>query len=106
MDTLSVIILGVVLLLIFDVFFIFHVRKKRQGSFKLVIEKGIIVENKGTVPAEFLYDIQQLSRMYKPENLIINGRDINSSHPKLDFMGNINPELQGKIEHSLQLSLQ
>lgn len=106
MDTLSVIILGVVLLLIFDVFFIFHVRKKRQGSFKLVIEKGIIVENKGTVPAEFLYDIQQLSRMYKPENLIINGRDIHSSHPKLDFMGNINPELQGKIEHSLQLSLQ
>ncbi|MCN4145298.1 MAG: hypothetical protein LC437_09900 [Thiohalomonas sp.] len=53
MDTLTVIIIGVVILLIFDVFLIHHVRKKRKGSFKLVIENGVITENKGNVPSEF-----------------------------------------------------
>ena len=106
MDTLTVIILGVILLLIFDVFFIAHIRKKRQGNFKLVIEKGIIVENKGNVPPEFLYDVQQLARMYKPENLIINGHGVKGSEPELQFMGTITSELQSKIEHSLKLSLQ
>ena len=105
MDTLSVIIVGVILLLIFDVFFIFHVRRKRQSGFKLVIEKGIIVENKGAVPAEFLYDVQQLARMYKPESLIINGRDINSQ-PKLEILGSYSQELRHKIEKALELSLQ
>jgi hypothetical protein len=106
MDTLTIIILGVIFLLIFDAFFIFYVRKKRQGSFKLVIEKGIIVETKGTIPSEFLYDMQQLARMYKPENLIINGSGSTKRIPRLDFLGNISPELQDKIEQSLKLSLQ
>jgi len=106
MDTLSVIIIGVIVLLFFDGYFIHRIRKKRRNDFKLVIEKGIIVESKGSAPAEFLYDIQQLARIYKPENLIINGRDICSHKPKLEFLGTINPELQLKIEQSLQLSLQ
>ena len=106
MDTLPVIIIGVIVLLIFDGYFIYRIRKKRCNDFKLVIEKGIIVESKGFVPAEFLYDIQQLARIYKPENLIINGRDISSHKPKLEFLGTINPELQLKIEQSLQLSMQ
>ena len=105
MDTLNVIIIGVILLLIFDVFFIFHVRRKRQSSFKLVIEKGFIVENNGAVPAEFLYDVQQLARMYKPESLIINGRNI-KSQPKLEILGSYNQELRNKIEKALELSLQ
>lgn len=106
MDTLVVIIIGVIFLLILDVFFIHRIRKKRRNDFKLVIEKGIIVESNGSVPAEFLYDIQQLARMHKPETLIINGRDISSRAPKLEFLGTISPELQLKIEQSLQLSLQ
>ncbi len=106
MDILSIIIIGVVVLLIADSFLIYYVRRKRRGSFKLVIEKGIIIENNGNVPAEFLYDIQQLARMSKPESLIINGSGIESSEPKLEFMGNISFELREKIEHALSLSLQ
>ena len=106
MDILSIIIIGVVILFIADSFLIYFVRRKRKGSFKLVIEKGIIVENNGHVPAEFLYDIQQLSRMTKPESLIINGSGIQTSKPKLEFLGNISAELKTKIEHSLTLSLQ
>lgn len=106
MDSLSVIIIGVILLVIFDVYLLHRLRKKRRNDFKLVIEKGVIVENRGAVPAEFLYDVQQLARMHKTETLIINGREINSRAPKLDFLGTISPELQHKIEHALQLSLQ
>ena len=106
MDTLSVIIIGVVVLLVADGFLIHYVRRKRKGSFKLVIEKGIITENNGNIPAEFLYDIQQLSRMSKPDSLIINGSGIESREPRLEFLGNISVELKEKIRHSLMISLQ
>lgn len=106
MDTLTIIIIAVSLLLIFDVFLIRRIRKKRQGRFKLVIEKGIIIENKGTVPSGFLYDVQQLSRITKPDSLIINGSGIETAAPKLEFRGNVSAELKAKIEHSLTLSLQ
>lgn len=98
------VIIGVVLLLAFDVCFIFRIRKKRQGSFKLVIEKGVITESNGNIPAEFLYDMQQLARMTKPESLIINGSGLSGNSPKLEFRGHISAELQAKIEHSLILS--
>lgn len=106
MDTLTTIIIAVVLLLIVDVFLIRHMRKKRQDCFKLVIEKGIIIENKGNVPSEFLYDVQQLSRITKPDSIIINGSGIENGNPKLEFRGNVSAELKAKIEHSLSLSLQ
>lgn len=106
MDTLTVIIIGVLILLIFDAFLIVHVRKKRKGSFKLVIEKGVIIENKGHIPAEFLYDIQQLARINKPDSLIINGSGLIGKEPKLEFLGVLDPQLQTKIEQSLNLSLQ
>ncbi len=106
MSTLLVIIIGVVILLIFDALLIGHVRKKRQGQFKLVIEKGVITENIGQVPSEFLYDVQQLARINKPDSLIINASDTNSAEPKLDFLGSIDDNLKQKIRHSLQLSLQ
>ena len=106
MDTLTVIIIGVLLLLIVDAFLIYHVRKKRKDSFKLVIEDGIITKNSGNIPSEFLYDIQQLARINKPDTLIINGSAISSGSPKLEFKGVLSPELQQKIEHSLSLSLQ
>lgn len=105
MDTLTVIIIGVLILLIFDAFLINHLRKKRKDSFKLVIEKGIITQNNGNIPSEFLYDIQQLSRINKPDALIINGSNISSNEPKLEIKGVISPELQEKIEYSLVLSL-
>ena len=105
MDTLTVIIIGVLILLIFDAFLINHLRKKRKDAFKLVIEKGIITKNDGNIPAEFLYDIQQLSRINKPDALIINGSNISSDEPKLEIKGVISPELQKKIKHSLVLSL-
>jgi hypothetical protein len=106
MDTLSVIIIGVIVVLIFDVYFIVHIRKKRQGMFKLVIEKGLVVEHQGNVPSEFLYDIQQLARIYKPDSLILNGSGINTSSPELKILGQLNEELKSKIERSLKLSLQ
>ena len=106
MDISTIIISGVILLLIFDVYFIYHIRKKRQGSFKLVIENGIIKENKGNIPSEFLYDAQQLARINKPESLIINGSSITGNEPKLEFRGAISSELQEKFENSLTLSLQ
>jgi len=106
MDSLTVIIIGVVLLLIVDAYLLYRIRKKRQGSFKLVIEKGKITKNIGHVPAEFLYDIQQLTRMNKLENLIINGSGLPGHASRLEFRGNISPELQDKIKHSLSLSQQ
>ncbi|MCU7939188.1 MAG: hypothetical protein KZQ64_12745 [gamma proteobacterium symbiont of Bathyaustriella thionipta] len=106
MDTLTVIISGVVILLIFDAFLIYYVRKKRKGSFKLVIEKGVITENQGNIPSEFLYDIQQLARINKPDSLIINGSGLTTNDPKLEFLGVIDPQLQIKMEQSLVLSLQ
>lgn len=106
MDTLTVIIIGVLILLIFDAFLIYHVRKKRKGSFKLVIESGVITENKGNVPSEFLYDIQQLARINKPDSLVVNGSGITGNNPKLEILGLIEPELKIKIEQSLVLSLQ
>ena len=106
MDILSIIIIGVVVLLIADGFFMYYIRRKRKGYFKLVIEKGIIVENNGNVPAEFLYDIQQLARMSKPDSIIINASGIETSDPKLEFLGNISTELKAKIEQSLIISLQ
>ncbi|MCU7833862.1 MAG: hypothetical protein KZQ83_01320 [gamma proteobacterium symbiont of Taylorina sp.] len=106
MDILSIIIIGVAALLLADGFLIHYVRKKRKGSFKLVIEKGIITENQGNIPSEFLYDIQQLSRMSKPDSLIINGSGIESSEPSLEFLGNISVDLKEKIKHSLTISLQ
>jgi len=106
MDTLSVIIVVVLVLLLADAFLIYYIRRKRKGQFKLVIEKGVIAENIGDVPAEFLYDIQQLFRISKPKSLIINGIGINSSDPKLTFVGHISEDLKNKMKHSLKLSLQ
>ncbi|MCK5664167.1 MAG: hypothetical protein KAI17_11810 [Thiotrichaceae bacterium] len=106
MNTLTVIIIGVLILLIFDAFLIYYVRKKRKGSFKLVIEKGVITENRGNVPSEFLYDIQQLARINKPDSLIINGSGITGNDPKLEFLGVIDPELRTKMQQSLIISLQ
>ena len=106
MDTLTVIIIGVSILLIFDAFLIYHLRRKRKDSFKLLIEKGVITEKKGNIPSEFLYDVQQLSRIYKPDTLIILGSNISSNDPKLEIKGLISPEIQKKIEDSLLLSLQ
>lgn len=106
MDTLTVIIIGVLLILIVDAFLIYHVRKKRKDSFKLIIEQGVITKNSGNIPSEFLYDVQQLSRINKPDALIINASEVSSGKPKLEFKGVITPELQQKIEQSLSLSLQ
>ena len=106
MDTLTVIIIGVVILLIFDALLIIHLKRKKKDRFKLIIEKGIITKDEGNIPSEFLYDVQQLSRINKPDALIINGSHILSSNPKLEFKGIISPELKIKIEDSLKLSLQ
>ncbi len=106
MDTLTIIIIGVTALLIFDVFLIRHLRKKNKDRFKLVIEDGVITKNDGNVPSEFLYDIQQLSRINKPDTLIIYGDDVSSGKPTLEIKGLISPELKKKIEESLTLSLQ
>ena len=104
MDTLTIIIVGVIILLTFDAFFIFYIRRKRQGQFKIIIEKGVIIKNEGNIPSEFLYDVQQLVRMYKPENVIINGSGIKSGEPKMEIRGVIEPQLQEKIEQALKLS--
>ncbi len=106
MDTLTIIIIGVAVLLVFDALLILHIRKKPRNTFKMIIEKGVIVKNEGDIPSEFLYDVQQLVRMYKPENVIIYATEINTSEPKLEFRGGIEPELQLKIERALQLSIQ
>lgn len=106
MDSLSIIIAGIVLLLVIDFFIIRQIRKKRQGSFKIVIEKGRISETKGNPPSEFLFDIQQLARMFHTETLIINGQGTHGKSPSLNFVGNINPQLRQKIDQAFHLSLQ
>lgn len=106
MDTLTVIIIGVSILLIFDAFLIVHLRKKRQDSFKIIVENAKVIDTSGNTPSEFLYDIQQLARINNIDTLILNGSSISSGEPKLEIRGVISAELQKKIEHSLELSLQ
>ncbi|MCW8932834.1 MAG: DUF3634 family protein [Gammaproteobacteria bacterium] len=106
MDTLTIIIVGVSAILIFDAFLIFHLKKKRKDSFKIIVEKAKVTQNTGNTPPEFLYDIQQLARINNVDTLIINGSKISSGSPNLEVKGNISQELQEKIEHSLELSLQ
>lgn len=105
MDTLIIIIIGVTILLIFDGFLIQHLRKKRRDSFKVIVEQAKVTQNIGNTPPEFLYDIQQLARINNIDTLIINGSDISSDDPKMELKGIISPELQKKIEQSLELSL-
>jgi len=106
MNTLSIIITGVIILLLFDIFLMRHIRKKRKGQFKLVIEKARVIETQGEPPSEFLYDLQQLARINNIEALIINGKNINTTSPDLEFLGNIEHQLKQKLVHSLTLSLQ
>ncbi len=105
MNTLTVIIIGVTALLIFDAFLIHHLRKKKKDSFKVIVEQAKVTQNIGNTPPEFLYDIQQLARINNIDALIINGSNISSDEPKLELKGIINSELQKKIEQSLELSL-
>jgi hypothetical protein len=105
METLTLIIIGISLFLMLTLFLLISFKKKRQHHFKLIIEKGIITTNTANVPVEFLYDTQQLARIYKPDYLIINGRHINAKTPIIIFKGVISLELQTKLEQSLILSL-
>ncbi len=105
MDTLTVIIIGVSILLIFDFLLIHHLRKKRRDSFKVIVEQAKVTKNEGNTPSEFLYDIQQLARIHNVDALIINGSNISSDSPDLEIKGVVSPELQKKIKHSLELSL-
>ncbi|WP_198266497.1 hypothetical protein [sulfur-oxidizing endosymbiont of Gigantopelta aegis] len=106
MDTLTVIIIGVTVLLILDFFLISYLRKKRKDRFKIIIEEGIITQNSEHIPSEFLYDLQQLSRINKPDILIINGSGLLSKQPEMEFKGNASDDLKEKIKQSLILSLQ
>jgi len=105
MDTLTVIIIGVTILLIFDALLIQHLRKKKKDSFKVIVEQAKVTKNVGNTPPEFLYDIQQLARINHIDTLIINGSNISSEDPKMEIKGAVSPELKQKIEHSLELSL-
>ncbi len=78
---------------------------RRQGSFKIVIENGVITSHSESIPSEFLYDVQQIARIEKLQYLIIKGSGIKTSSPKLFFQGEISPQLQEKFSQSLTLSL-
>ena len=80
--------------------------KNTKASFKLIIEKGIITERSGDIPSEFLYDIQQLARINKPEKLLLKGCGITANKPELKITGVIDEQLKTKMEQSLILSLQ
>jgi hypothetical protein len=82
-----------------------YLRYKHQHTFKIIIEKGLVIKNEGNIAAEFLYDIQQLSRINQPDGLIIKGSQLLSNNPIIKFEGVLSSELQQKIEHSLILSL-
>lgn len=105
MNTLTVIIIGVTILLIFDAFLIRHLRNKRKDSFKVIVEQAKVTKNVGNTPPEFLYDIQQLARINDIDTLIINGSNLSSESPEMELKGIVSPELKQKIERSLELSL-
>ena len=80
--------------------------KNKKASFKIIIEKGVITERNGDVPSEFLYDIQQLARINKPEKLVLKVYGIANNKPELKITGVIDEQLKTKMEQSLILSLQ
>ncbi len=105
MNTLTVIIVGISLLLIFDFFLIRHLRKKKKDRFKVVVEQAKVTDTSGNIPSEFLYDIQQLARIHNIDALIINGSQVPSKTPELELKGLISSEIKEKIHHSLELSI-
>ena len=80
--------------------------KNKKANFKLIVEKGVITERSGDIPSEFLYDIQQLARINKPEKFVLKGYGITDNKPELNIIGMIDIELKIKMEQSLILSLQ
>lgn len=81
-------------------------KKKQQGLFKIVIDNGYITSRTETVPAEFLYDVEQIARIEKLSHLVINGVGIKTSSPRLIFKGELSRQLREKFQKALTLSLQ
>jgi hypothetical protein len=81
-------------------------RKKQQGVFKIIIENGYISSHTEIVPAEFLYDVEQIARIEKLPRIVINGVGIKTSSPRLIFKGELSQQLREKFQQSLTLSLQ
>lgn len=107
MDGMTIIIIScVILLLIFDGYFILRLRKKRQDRFKLFIEKGQVVEFNETVPEKFLEKVKTISQSHHIQQLFIYGYDLSSNAPYLEFQGSITPELKQLFQVALQASIQ
>ena len=96
----------VVILLLFDaVFFGFLLKRKRRIIFTVFVEEGVIKSHEGDIPSEFLFDVDQLSRIYKPGNIKISGiRRHDSIY--LEFSGPMPDELKEKYKKALVLALQ
>jgi len=99
-------ILTIVVILILILLIAVLIYNNKKADFKLIIEKGVITERSGDIPSEFLYDIQQLARMNKPEKLLLKGYGITTNQPELKISGMIDKQLKSKMEYSLSLSLQ
>ena len=99
-------IIGFLFLLLLLTVFLGYRKKRLQEGFKLVLENGLITSRTGTVPPEFLYDVQQIARIEKLQYLVIKGVGIKHSAPQLIFKGELSPQLREKFQHSLMLSLQ
>lgn|GEM_PF-2017191 len=98
-------IIIIVLLLLFDAVFLGLLRsRRRRVVFSFLIEEGIITHYEGDIPAEFLFDVEQLSRMYKPGNIKITGKRLRQSIV-LDFSGPMPEELKEKYRNALAVSL-
>jgi len=95
----------IVILLLFDaVFFGFLLKRKRRVVFTLLIEEGAIKSHEGDIPSEFLFDVEQLSRMHKPGNIRITGRKCHE-RVYLEFSGPLPDELKEKYRDALNLAL-
>lgn len=105
--TLASALLIIVILLAFDaVFFGLLLRRKRRILFSILIEEGVIKSHDGDIPAEFLFDVEQLSRMYKPSNIKISGKRNRDGSSYLEFSGPMPEELREKYRQALDVSLQ
>ena len=103
--TSLLVFIGFSLLLLF-VYLFYRIKKRLHESFKIVIENGYIAFRTDNVPAEFLYDVQQIARIEKLPALVIIGTGLKTDSPQLIFKGDLSAQLKQKIQHSLMLSLQ
>ena len=101
--TLPLAILIIVILLIYDAFFLkLLLNKKQRTIFVIYVEDGEITSTEGEIPDDFLLKSKKLCQLHHPGMLKISAKKYHKSS-KLEFSGVLTDELQQQLESNYKL---